>query len=61
MAQLENGKRWYLMDLDNYTPEFLAEIVIELNENIERLRIEKQYNKCSKCGEITKHVIGELR
>lgn len=28
------------------------------NEDIDR--IEKQYNKCSKCGEITKHQNGEL-
>jgi hypothetical protein len=38
MAQLENGKRWYLMDLDNYTREFLAEIVVELNEKLEKIK-----------------------
>ena len=28
--ETKDGKRWYLQDLDNYTSEFLQEIIIDL-------------------------------
>jgi len=34
MPKLDNGKNWYILDLDNYTNEFLVEIIIDLNKKI---------------------------
>lgn len=39
--KLKNGKRWYVGELDNYTSEFLAEIIKELWFE----RVEETYNE----------------
>jgi hypothetical protein len=32
--KLSNGKKWYLEDINNYTPEYLCEIIIDLHKKL---------------------------
>jgi hypothetical protein len=38
MTKLENGKNWYIEDINNYTDEFLCEIIIDLHKKLRELK-----------------------
>jgi len=40
MTKLDNGKNWYVLDLNNYTSEFLIEIIEDLSIQLELLKDE---------------------
>ena len=40
MAKLNNGKNWYIEDINNYTDRFLCEIIIDLHKKLREKGVE---------------------
>ena len=52
------GKTWYTQDLDNYTSEFLQEIIVDLCEKKYNASIDRM---CSYCGDYATEIDWTLR